>query len=525
MVHYQKLFILTVLASATLAITGCSSSDDDSATTPGEGTSTAGDGSGSSPDTGSGATTATTPFAQPTSYRGFPVTLKDAEGETSVSYKGQMARHVLRESAKETMKSPTTSSYAVVGEVDSYLKNENNVIDDAPIRAPVSKDEFIFKETVNNELGTGKNLYDKLYNSEEKGDPIPGIADADKAKTLGVPGGKTSQEVVDLWVGHFGADHAGHLDGEADHHDLTNGYDYRQLLPKYLMGAVFYNQSVDHYLDENLEPGTKDNDQPYKDGKHYTGKEHSWDEGFGWFGAAAHYGELSAEENYEIHKMGKSKTAAEALALADKDGDGKVSLYTEYNSGPAYYAASFDKDGKSTYGKNMMDAWLEGRTIITNAVGEDGYARKLNTEERDQLKALGSTIQKNWETVFAEAVFKYAGESFEEIENLESGASSDPKTYYSVWSEMKGFMLALQYGGAKSKMDKTHFEEIDNLIGFGPVQQNGKQVTGIQAGENAESFTLGAGNTLADYKANMVEVQQKIDALYELKAKQHDHRP
>jgi hypothetical protein len=283
------------------------------------------------------------------------------------------------------------------------------------------------------------------------------------------------------------------------------------------MGAVFYNQSVDHYLDENLEPGTKDNDQPYKEGKHYTGKEHSWDEGFGWFGAAAHYGELSAEDNYEISKMGKNKTAAEALALADKDGDGKVSLYTEYNSGPASYTASFDKDDKSTYGKNIMDAWLEGRTIISNAVDGEGHARKLNDDERNQLKAFGSTIQRNWEAVFAEAVFKYAGKSFEEIEKLESGTSTDAKKYYSVWSETKGFMLALQYGGANSKIDKTKFEEIDNLIGFGPVHQDGKQVNGLEAGENAESFTLGTGNSLADYKAKMVEVQQKIDAFYGLR--------
>ena len=522
MKYEQKIVSLMISATVILAVIGCSSSDDNPAPAStlgdGSGDGSTADGSGSTPDT-----PPTTAFSQPTSYSGFPVTLKDAEGETSVSYKGQMARHVLRESAKEAMKTPSTSSYAVIGEINTYLKNENNVIDDAPIKAPVSKDEFIIKETVNNELGTEKDLYGKLFDAEGNGDPIPGVAGADKAKTLGVPGGKTAKEVVNLWVGHFGADHAGHLDGEADHHDLKHGYDYRQLLPKYLMGAVFYSESVNHYLDENLEPGTKDNDKPYKEGKHYTGKEHSWDEGFGYFGAAAHYGERSAEENYEINKMGKKKTAAEALALADKDGDGKVSLYTEYNSGPAYYAASFDKDGKSTYGKDIMDGWLQGRTIITNAVDAEGHARKLNADERNQLKTLGSTIQHNWEAVFAEAVFKYAGESFEEIEKLEAGTSSDPKKYYSVWSEMKGFMLALQYGGANSKIDKTTFEEIDNLIGFGPVQPNGKQVNGIEAGENAESFTLGSGNTLEDYKANMLEVQKKIDAFYGLKAKQHSH--
>ncbi|MFL2934380.1 MAG: DUF4856 domain-containing protein [Thalassobaculaceae bacterium] len=40
-----------------------------------------------------------------------------------------------------------------------------------------------------------------------------------------------------------------------------------------------------------------------KKGKHYTGKEHSWDEAFGYFGAATHGLTLSAKQNYEIAKI------------------------------------------------------------------------------------------------------------------------------------------------------------------------------------------------------------------------------
>ena len=55
---------------------------------------------------------------------------------------------------------------------------------------------------------------------------------------------------------------------------------YQQLLSKFIMGAVFYSQAVDNYLDEN---GSRyPNDKPYKDGACYTGKEHSWDEAFGY---------------------------------------------------------------------------------------------------------------------------------------------------------------------------------------------------------------------------------------------------
>ena len=34
--------------------------------------------------------------------------------------------------------------------------------------------------------------------------------------------------------------------------DPNTGYNYPQLISKFAMGAVFYNQAVDNYLDEKL---------------------------------------------------------------------------------------------------------------------------------------------------------------------------------------------------------------------------------------------------------------------------------
>ena len=137
--------------------------------------------------------------------------------------------------------------------------------------------------------------------------------------------------------------------------------------------------------------------------------------------------------------------------------------------------------------------------------------------------------------VFAEAAFKYAGISFEQLSELRNGTATDPdattKAYYHVWSELKGFMMALQYGGSKAVIDKTNFDDIDGLIGFGPVQLDGDQVTGIDGSNN---FTLTAGSPDGDgvdatkvdaYLADLLSVQEKLDALYTLKAKQFDNRP
>ena len=41
--------------------------------------------------------------------------------------------------------------------------------------------------------------------------------------------------------------------------DPLTGYNYPQLISKFMMGAVFYSQAVDNYLDEKLEADNKPN--------------------------------------------------------------------------------------------------------------------------------------------------------------------------------------------------------------------------------------------------------------------------
>ena len=120
-----------------------------------------------------------------------------------------------------------------------------------------------------------------------------------------MPNNMTGQELIEFWIGKASMANKGV--------DKANGYNYPQLISKFIMGAVSYNQAVDNYLDEKLSATKKPNDKPYKKGAHYTGKEHSWDEAFGYFGAPAHTMKLSAKQVYEIAKQGKkSKPPAAA---------------------------------------------------------------------------------------------------------------------------------------------------------------------------------------------------------------------
>ena len=62
----------------------------------------------------------------------------------------------------------------------------------------------------------------------------------------------------------------------------------------------------------------KPNDKPYKKGAYYTGKEHSWDEAFGYWGFCSTL-TLSAQQSYDVAKK-------KDLKAADFNKDGVVDL-------------------------------------------------------------------------------------------------------------------------------------------------------------------------------------------------------
>ena len=221
-------------------------------------------------------------------YGPFPITLKDYDGDAtnSVKYTGQMARHALHDSLKALVKSGD------VAKMMAYYNGEDGL----EIIAPASKGDFVIKQTLISEIGSG-NLSGKMYKGA-----IPGW------------GNLTGPEAIEHMMTK-----AGEVEGGFD---PNTGMDYTQLISKFAMGAVFYNQAVNSYLGSKMEVGQKPNNKPYKDGAYYTGKEHSWDEAFGYWGSAAHALTLSAEQNYNVAKK-------KDMASADFNGDGVVDVYSE----------------------------------------------------------------------------------------------------------------------------------------------------------------------------------------------------
>lgn len=419
-------------------------------------------------------------------YAGFPITVKGYSGNktSSVSYTGQMARHVLHNSLKSLAKKGNGDPNPdLKAQMMAYYAGKDA---GRKILSPKSKDGFAVKQTGVDELSKKKNLSDKAY----------------KGAVNGWPGNMTGDEVLTFLIDKASSTEGGY--------DPVNGYDYSQLISKTAMGAVFYNQAVDNYLDEKLAADNKPNDKAYKDGAAYTGKEHVWDEAFGYFGAPAHALSLKPKTLYAI-----SKGKADAFKAADANGDGVVDLVTEMNYGHAYYAADADKSGTNYMG-TIMRSFIDGRQLITDAKGQ-----KLTDAQRANLKDHAATIKTNWEKVIAEATYKYAGSVYKDLGKIETvietrGEIADVmRKYAKHWGELKGFALALQMGG--KDLGSTGVK-LNRLIGYSPVLLGNTQVTGIDAkGEYVQS----KGPNLAEYMGHMIKVQNLLDETYGLQAKKN----
>lgn len=421
-------------------------------------------------------------------YADFPITVKGYEGDKkhSVSYGGQIARHTLHNSLKKLAgKGNGQANPELKAQMMSYFEGKEAgraIID------PASKEGFAVKQTEVDQLSKKKNLAGKTY----------------KGAVNGWPGSMTGAEVIAFMIDKASAANKGF--------DPVHGLDYAQLISKFAMGAVFYNQAVDNYLDEKLEADNKPNGKAYKEGRHYTGKEHVWDEGFGYFGVPAHAMSLDAKTAYAI-----AKGKANAFKAADANSDSVVDLATEMTYAHGYYAANADKGGKSNYLHTITEAFIDGRQLIADAKGEN-----LTDAQRDQLKAYAQVIKTNWEKVIAEAAYKYAGSVYKDALALDAAVhnNEDPaklyRKYAKHWGELKGFAMSLQTGG---KDLGALAVKLNRLIGYSPVLLGNTQITGIDAKGN---YIQSESVSLKEYALQMLQVQQLLDEAFSLVAKNND---
>ena len=212
-------------------------------------------------------------------------------------------------------------------------------------------------------------------------------------------------------------------------------------------------------------------------------------------GAAAHTLTLTPKESYEVAKK-------KNLSAADYNKDGVVDAGTEMTYAHAYYASGFDKAGKTKYLETVTRAFLDGRKTITSADGQ-----KLDWNHRKGSKGIvkqAEIICSNWEKVIAEAVFKYAGSVYKDLEKMKDN-SNDTKMfgkYVKHWGELKGFALALEAG----KTDRSSVaKRLTSLMGYGPWLPNSSQVIDISSDGN---YVKDEASSMESYQMHMLKIQQ-----------------
>lgn len=385
-------------------------------------------------------------------------------GEGSVHYEGQTARFVRISDLEETIR-----GFTVI--IDTYYSyGEGEVVGEL---LALYQDGFAsFKETLDlpvlesaaTELAPEATLQEKVAGNDPEGQYKDWEQDF-----VGWPGASSPDDLVQRWFGSIedlalargSGDPALGPDGSPIPvvHVSPEGHDYRELLSKFLLGAVAYSQATDDYLDDDLPgKGLLADHADLAEGKPYTALEHHWDEAFGYFGAAR---DVLAYTDEEI--AGKGGRDGWSGGYHDSNGDGFIDLTAEYNFSPAGYAAKRDLD--SATGTDFTDAivraFLRGRHLLDQTDGP------LSDAQLDALRAERDIIVENWEKAMAASVVHYINETLADTDALGT-ADYDFVTHAKHWSEMKGFALGLQFNPRKTISD-ADFAMLHDLLGDAPA--------------------------------------------------------
>lgn len=406
------------------------------------------------------------------------------EGESSVSYSGQIFRHVLIEDLKayigglnEAIESDSDfDAKDVEDALLSFYEFDSDVLGQNSLLLKTDPETL---QEVYDDISSDKDLAGKVAGQDSAGErdhkdwasEFEGWSD----ESVEAAGGDISNPdgLVRAWLATI-ADNA-ILQAQGDDsrkgllpYQTASGQDLQQLTQKFLLGAIAFSQAADDYLDEGLE---SDNDEQDEENP-YTALEHAWDEGFGYFGAAQRYLDQSDEEIADGE-------------IFDADEDGKTDLKSEFNFGASVNAAK--RDAGSTSGTDFtnmaMAAFLEGRQLI--ASGKSGSAVQ---EQAEQAVAA-------WEKSLAATAVHYINDTLGDMEAMGTDEYSFDD-HAKHWSELKGFALSFQFN-PRSPLSEKRFGQLHDLIGDGPVLDDASK------------------DELSDYEDALLEARELLRDAYE----------
>ena len=346
------------------------------------------------------------------------------EGESSVSYSGQVVRNLLLQDLKALTDSVGKDGGRAVAVSDMLKLYE---YDDAlNLKTATTTGALPASESHYSALSTGKNLVGKI--SDE---PVIGY-------------GRTADDLVREWFEMI-AENSQDSDklGTPMAYTTDDGVDMSQMVNKVLIGAVPYYQATGVDLNGLLE---RDNSEARDGTDPYTAMEHGWDEAFGYFGAA---------RDYARYTDAQLAGSVDDFTF-DSNGDGSIDFKSEYNFGLSRNAAKRDKGGSGVdFTQQIFNAFLAGRTAITN----QGSVAEISAHRQ--------TAAEGMEKVIAATVVHYINDTLSDMSALGT-ADENIANLNKHWAEMKGYTVALQYNPFRLISD-GQLAELHGIMGEAPI--------------------------------------------------------
>ena len=405
-----------------------------------------------------------------------------SNNDDSVSYSGQIARHLIIaelnnyinnqldadvdngvfETADDVI-TKLNSFFETANDTEYALRWENEALTVSTLSTPV---QTVLTEVSN----TNKDLVSKIAGNDAKGQHKDWNTEgfvAFETETYQSP------EALIRW---YFAQIAANVETEVNGSQRTdvngdvitkvyigeNGLDYKQLIQKTLLGTVAFSQGADDYLGSDVEgKGLLTDNTTILDGKNYTNLEHQFDEGFGYFGAARDYllytdEEIAAKGGRDTHQ-----------GMFDSNADGEIDFNSEYNFGHSQNAAKRDintagNTNPTDFTELAMRGFIEGRALINANVGSD-----LTDEQMTELNGYAQQAILNWEKSIAATAVHYINDTTADLEKFgtEEFSFTDVAKH---WSELKGFVISLQFNPDSPLSDAEH-AAVNDLIGDAPV--------------------------------------------------------
>lgn len=411
-------------------------------------------------------------------------------GTSSVSYSGQTFRQVLIASMKAEIASiaqeiETEGAVFSAGEVEARLLFFFDFDPAVSLEVPhaVSTDPAPVQTTFG-DISGGADLVGKVAGNDEIGQHKDWSTqfvgwDADSPEAL-----------IRQWIAELDAMAVAYSSGSVPldpdgvaipvFYISADGRDYQQLLEKTLLGAIGFSQGTDDYLDDDEDgKGLLADNTQADDGAPYTALEHAWDEGFGYWGGARNYLEYTDDE-----VAGSDGRPEFSSGYNDADGDGAIDLGSEYNFAAAVNAAKRDRGSAESaptdFSTATMQAFVEGRSIIANADGA------LSDDDLEALVEQRDIVVLNWERALAATAVHYINDVIRDM-------NADPYSFVDHakhWSELKGFLLTLQFS-PHSPLEDGELAGMHDQVGTAPVHPGAPEAAAYQDGLRSVRSLLG----------------------------------